>query len=290
VDPAVSSADQLLSQELVSWPVGSAGVTLLDRSGPVGSAGGSGPYPWASVTKLLTALVALDAVQTGAADLDEPVGPPGATLRHLLAHASGVARDSDTVKAPPGQRRLYSNRGFELIAEHLESRVGLPFAEQLQHRLLRPLRMTGTRLEGSPAHGASGPVTDLALLAHELLQPTWFPVELVATATSPAFEGLAGLLPGFGRQAPNDWGLGFELRGHKSPHWMSPDNSPTAFGHFGQSGAFLWVDAEAGLALVSAGDTAFGPWASTWWPRLSTRVLARSRQGGHPPRHDRQLS
>ena len=46
--------------------------------------------PWASVTKLLTGLAALVAVEEGIVDLDEPAGPPGSTLRHLLSHASGL--------------------------------------------------------------------------------------------------------------------------------------------------------------------------------------------------------
>ena len=58
------------------------------------------------------------------------------------------------------------------------------------------------------------------------------------------FPGLVGVLPGFGRMDPNDWGLGFELRDAKSPHWTGARNSPRTFGHFGGSGTFLWVDPE----------------------------------------------
>lgn len=273
MDAAPSRLGRLLSEELVLWPVGSAGVAVLDGDEVLGSAGDAGPFPWASVTKLLTALTILHAAEESVIDLDEPAGPPGSTVRHLLAHASGVARDSDKVMAPPGQRRIYSNRGFELAAGHLERLTGRSFVAQLSERVLAPLGLRATRLDGSPAHGACGPVADLATLARELLRPQWFPASLVESATRPAFEGLNGLLPGFGRQAPNDWGLGFELRSRKTPHWMSPNNSPSAFGHFGQSGTFLWVDPEAALACVAAGDTAFGPWSAEAWPRLSTRVL-----------------
>ena len=82
--------------------------------------------------------------------------------------------------------------------------------------------------------------------------------------------------------APLDWGLGFELHSAKSPHWMSPDNAASAFGHFGQSGCFLWVDVEVGLACVSAGETPFGTWATEAWPRLATRVLQTSRDTTRP--------
>ncbi|MFI7493956.1 serine hydrolase domain-containing protein [Kocuria sp. M4R2S49] len=273
VDGSVPGLGRLLSEELARWPVGSAGVVVLDGEVVLGSAGAPGPFPWASVTKLLTALVVLHAADEGAVDLDEPAGPPGATVRHLLSHASGLSLDGEKVMAPPGRRRIYSNRGTELAAEHLERRTGRPFGEELAERVLGPLGMAGTRLQGSPAHGAHGPVRDLARLGRELLAPRWFPPGLLRTATRTSFEGLAGVLPGFGRQDPNDWGLGFEIRGRKRPHWTSPDNDPSTFGHFGQSGSFLWVDPEHSLACVAAGDTPFGPWAAEAWPRLSTRVL-----------------
>ncbi len=50
------------------------------------------------------------------------------------------------------------------------------------------------------------------------------------------------MLPGFGVQRPNDWGLGFEIRDAKSPHWTGSANSGRTYGHFGQSGTFIWVD------------------------------------------------
>ena len=79
--------------------------------------------------------------------------------------------------------------------------------------------MSGTRLEGRPSEGLVGPVADLAAFAHELLAPAILPAGLIAEAATVAFPGLRGVLPGFGLQDPNDWGLGFEIRGRKSPHW-----------------------------------------------------------------------
>jgi CubicO group peptidase (beta-lactamase class C family) len=273
VNAAVTGLDEVLSEELATWPAGPAGAAVIGSSGPLTVAGDDGPFPWASVTKILTSLTILDATRDGTVDLDDHAGPPGATVRHLLAHASGVARDSDKAMAPPGARRIYSNRGMEILGEHLERHTGRPFETELHERVLVPLQLSATRLHGSPAHGASGSVSDLARLAGELLLPRWFPASLLASATTTSFPGLDGLLPGFGVQSPNDWGLGFEVRGHKSPHWTSPVNSPSTFGHFGQSGSFVWVDPEAGLACVGAGDIDFGAWAAEAWPRLSTRVL-----------------
>ena len=95
----------------------------------------------------------------------------------------------------------------------------------------------------------------------------------LAEATTVQFPGLNGTIPGFGHQKPNDWGLGLELRGHKSPHWTGTQSSPATFGHFGQSGTFLWVDPDAGLAAVVLTDRDFGDWARPRWPELSDAVL-----------------
>ena len=263
---------------MAGWP-GPAAVVVVDPGGVVAQGGvDATTYPWASVTKVLTALTILDAVRRGVLDLDEPAGPPGSTLRHLLGHASGLALDDPTrVLAAPGQRRIYSNAGIEEAAALHEQRTGSSWDRAVTKAVLEPLDMTGTRPDGSPAHGCSGPVADLAKLAHDLLAPRILDSSLVATATAVAYPGLTGVLPGFGRQEPNPWGLGLEVRGDKSPHWTAPQNSPRTFGHFGQSGSFLWVDPDAQLACVSAGATAYGAWAAEAWPRLATEVLAAAR-------------
>ena len=258
----------------MSWPATAAvGVAsaagLMEMVGPAGQ-----PFRWASVTKLLTALAALDAVQRGLLDLDEPAGPPGSTIRHLLSHASGLAFDSDAVLAKPGRRRVYSNRGIEIVADVVATRSGQPFERLLADEICLPLGMAGTRLKGSPAWGAVGPLTDLMNLAVELATPSLIDENLLAEATGVAFPGLSGVLPGFGRQANCDWGLGFEIRDSKSPHWTGTRNSPRTFGHFGRSGSFLWVDPDAGLACVSLADRDFDGWARQAWPKLSDDLLA----------------
>ena len=73
---------------------------------------------------------------------------------------------------------------------------------------------------------------------------------------------------------PNDWGLTFELRDAKSPHWTGLHNSEWTFGHFGASGTFLWVDPAAGLGCGVLTDRQFGDWAKEAWPALSEAVLA----------------
>jgi CubicO group peptidase (beta-lactamase class C family) len=247
-------------------------------SAGLGVVAGTGPdqvrFPWASVTKVLTAVAIWVAVEEGTVAWGDPVGPPGATLAHVLAHASGVAPDSGAVLAPPGTRRIYSNHGFELAAGHLADRSAMPFEHYLSEGVLQPLGLSGTALAGSPAAGASGPLVDLMALGGELMAPTLVSPATLLHATTVAFAGLGGVLPGFGRYDPNDWGLGVEIRGEKQPHWTGLHNSSGTFGHFGRSGAFLWIDPARGLALGSLADRPFGPWAATAWPALSDAVLA----------------
>jgi CubicO group peptidase (beta-lactamase class C family) len=267
--------DGVLAEELATWP-GPAGVAVVGESGVLASAGDlTTVFPWASVTKVVTALVVLQAARNAAVALDDPVGPPGSTLRHLLAHASGVAFEGEKVLAEPGRRRIYSNRGIEMAADHAARRTGRAFAELARETLLDPLGMTGTHLVGSPAAGAEGPVSDLALLARELIAPRCLDAHRVAEATRTTYPGLAGVLPGFGRQDPNDWGLGIEVRATKAPHWTTDALSPETFGHFGHSGSFIWVDPTRRIGCVAAGAEAFGPWALEAWPQLGRRVLQR---------------
>ncbi|MGF1647724.1 MAG: serine hydrolase domain-containing protein [Kineosporiaceae bacterium] len=256
------------------WPVGSAAVAVTDgqRTWAVGDA--DRPYRWASVTKIVTALAVLEAVADGEVSLNDPVGPPGATLRHLLAHASGLPFGGDAPVAAVGVRRTYSNTGYELAAAHVAAATGRPFADDVRDRVLAPLGMVATTLDGSPAHGAAGPLADLARIAGELLDPRVLQPEIVTQASTVVYPGLEGVLPGYGRQSPNDWALGCEVRGTKAPHWTAPANSPRTFGHFGQSGSFLWVDPDAGVACACLAGTPFGPWAVEAWPQLSATVLA----------------
>lgn len=260
--------------QVASWPV-TAAVAIVDARGSIRSTGPADePFAWASVTKLLAALAVLVAVEEDTVSLDDPAGPAGSTLRHLLAHASGLAPDDDGVLAPPATRRIYSNRGIEVALERVATAASMPWEEYLSAGVLEPLGLSGTKVVGSPAYGATGPLTDLIRLASELQRPTLIAPATWATATTPAWPGLPGVLPGFGKQDANDWGLGVELRAQKSPHWTGSRNSPATFGHFGRSGSFLWVDPAIGWACCGLADAAFGPWAARAWPALSDAVVA----------------
>jgi CubicO group peptidase (beta-lactamase class C family) len=230
-------------------------------------------FRWASVAKLLTAGGVLVAAEEGILELDEPAGPEGSTVRHLLAHASGLPFEGSEPIARPGERRIYSNTGYEELGRLVEERAEMPFAAYLKAAILEPLGMEGTDLRGSPASEVFGPVSDLLRFARELLAPSFVADETFAEATAVAFSGLGGVLPGFGRQEPLDWGLGFDLKNGKSPHWTGLRNSPGTFGHFGGAGTFVWADPDAGLALACLTDREFDDWAVEAWPRFSDAVL-----------------
>ena len=256
------------------WGAATTALAVVDGTGVVASHGPvDAPLPWASVTKLLTGYVALIAVERGIVRLDDPAGPPGATLRHLLAHAAGYAPEGAAVLQPPAVTRIYSSTGIDVGAAFVAARAGRPFAALLREWVLDPLAMAATRLVDVPSRGLVGPASDLAAFARELLRPRLLAPASLAAATTVAFPGLRGVLPGVGRFDPCDWGLAFELRDGKVPHWTGTRNSPTTFGHFGRSGTFLWVDPALGIGLACLTDREYGPWALEAWPVFSDAVL-----------------
>lgn len=270
-------SDTRVLETIDDWPVPAAAAAVVGTSGVLATHGDVGHrFALASVTKPLVARAAQVAVEEGAVELDTPAGPPGSTVRHLLAHTSGLAMLDDKVLARPGTRRIYSNVGFRVLAETIEAATGIEFAGYLTAAVLEPLGMSATTLPGgapTAGYGAASTVTDLARFAGDLLRPATVSAQMHADATSVQFAGLAGVLPGYGSQRPNDWGLGFELRDGKSPHWTGSANSPATFGHFGQSGTFIWADPAAALALVVLTNRDFGDWAHPLWPALSDEVL-----------------
>ena len=262
---------------IADWPVPTAAAAVVGPSGVVAEFGDvDRVFALASVTKPLVARAVQVAVEEGVVELDTPAGPPGSTVRHLLAHASGLSlRSADTIAAP-GARRAYSNYGFAVLAETVQEASDIPFDRYLAEAVFEPLGMGSSALVGgaqAAGFGGESTVTDLAAFAGELLRPVLVSSQMQADAVGVQFPGLAGVLPGYGSQRPNDWGLGFEIRDGKSPHWTGSDNSDATFGHFGQSGTFIWVDPHADLALVVLTDRDFGEWAHPLWPAISDGVL-----------------
>jgi len=257
------------------WAAVHAAAAMIGPEGVIAAHGDRGRrYQWASVTKMVTALGVLIAAERGLLSLDEPAGPPGSTVRHLLAHTSGLPFEGHSSLAAPGARRIYSNTGFDAVGALLAERAGQPFETALDDWILQPLGMTGTRLLERPSDGLHGTLADLAAFGQELLSPTLVSAETHATATSVAFPGLVGVVPGVGRFDPCDWGLGFEIHDAKAPHWMGARNSPETFGHFGGSGTFLWVDPAMEVAVAVLTDREFGRWALDAWPLFSDELLS----------------
>jgi CubicO group peptidase (beta-lactamase class C family) len=124
--------------------------------------------------------------------------------------------------------------------------------------------MRNTSLRGRICADVVGSTDDMVLLAKELLSPTLLSSATHRQMVTPYLPELAGITPPFGRQTPNWWGLGPELKGAKE-HWMGhwPAES---FGHFGRSGSMLLADPTTGLFIVATSTEEFGAWAVALWP------------------------
>ena len=135
-------------------------------------------FPWASVTKQVTATVVLQLIGEGRLTLDTPVGDvvrglrPDAAgrvpIRALLTNASGLP-DPDAIEgfyvAPdstlsaladaafqadlafePGTTFRYNNLDFILLGRVVEALTGTPLAEAFRTRVFEPAGMTETVL------------------------------------------------------------------------------------------------------------------------------------------------
>jgi len=266
----------MVLDQVRDWPAPHSCAGATTATAALGTAGDEDrEFELASVSKLFVAYAVLVAAEEGAIELDGPAGPEGSTFRHLLAHASGLGPDGNRL-APPERSRIYSNGGYNLLAEELARQAGMPFERYLREAVLGPLGL-GAELRGEPCGGIVGTLADVLAFGRELLAPRLLAPETLDEAVSLQFPGLVGVLPGFGRMDPNDWGLGFELKDAKSPHWTGSRNSAGTFGHFGSkagTATFLWIDREAGLACAALADVDFGDWSRDAWPRLSDDVLA----------------
>lgn len=260
-------------RQIDGWPVEFAAAGVVDRQGGTSTRGdATRAVRLASVSKPVAALATLVAAEEGVVDLDEAAGPPGATVRHLLAHTSGLPFEGTEPIARPGQRRIYSNEGFRVLAAHLAARAEMPFSEYVRQAVCLPLGI-GLDPTGDPGSGMHASLADVLALGLELLVPRLVADETRDEMVSVQFPGLTGVLPDYGRFEPLDWGLGVQLNTRPAT-WMGSRASARAFGHFGGSGTFLWVDPEAALACAVLTTREFGDWAKEAWPRLSDAVLA----------------
>src|SRR4029077_4608025 len=186
---------------IAGWPVKSAAAAVVVPSGVVAEYGDTSKrFALASVTKPLAARAAQIAIEEGVVELDTAAGPPGSTVRHLLAHAAGYSMQSAELMAKPGQRRIYSNYGFQVLAETIEQASSIEFGQYLAEAVFDPLGMTASALEGgaeATGFGAKSTVADLTAFASDLLRPRMVSPQMHADATDVQFPGLTGVLPGF---------------------------------------------------------------------------------------------
>ncbi len=219
---------------VTEWPVDHVGAATVTAAGVDHVGELDRTYRLASLTKPITAWAVMVAVEEGVIDLDAPLqhvaAPEGATMRHLLSHAAGFGFDGAQPIAAIERTRTYSNTGFERAADELAAAAAMPFADYLREAVLEPLDLTATELRGSPAYGIWSNLADLITFVGEMRRPTLLAGSTVDEMIRPQYPSLGGIVPGVGRFDRCPWGLGVELRGDKSPHWMGAPIRPRPSG------------------------------------------------------------
>ena len=261
---------------LDGWPGAPSVVLLRLNGGLVERLYESGDVdavrPWASVSKMAVALAFGVEVDWGLHRFEESLGPRGATLANLLSHSSGLGLEEGDPLVDIATKRVYSNYGVDLaVAAILGDNSA---ANWLDNRVFRPFGMNSAVLEGRPAADVVGSTDDLATLAVAWLRPDGIAKETRNRIITPYLPQLEGFVPGFGRFTPCPWGLGPEIRGEKQ-HWMG-DWPSASFGHFGQSGSMILLNADEQIGVVATSTEPFGPWATKLWPSWTSamRTLA----------------
>ena len=147
------------------------------------------PFRIASVTKTFTATLAMQLLEEGALDLDEPisnygvsVGDPQVTVRHLLSHTS---------EGTPGSAFRYDGDRYANLTTVIEQAGGARFSDLLQERIFSPAGMTST---GPSRPGQAS--TDYGELWAGLASPyRWDVADGVVPGVYPAhFSAAAGLI------------------------------------------------------------------------------------------------
>lgn len=155
-------------------------------------------WRWASVTKQITATIAMQDVAAGRLDLDAPItrylpgftGPTAGriTVAMLLGHTSGLpdsnanggaafrpgarvlpdAVCAGAVRDQPGASFNYDNCDYIVAGRVLEAVNARPFARLLSERITRPLGMASVRIAGPHVAGwvAGKPEAPVALAAY----------------------------------------------------------------------------------------------------------------------------
>jgi len=256
--------------------------------------------------------VTLHALLCHTAGLPIDVAPTHAPYAQGLDwHTLGMACLLTPLEAPPATRVQYGNVGYGLLALVVERRTGEHFPAALARLVLAPLRIEGYLGDEPPRRPAvladvrgkhagtsiepynsrfyrslalpwSGMVTNAAgalALVRAFRDPQFLNAATATAATSDQTGGLSGgfVEPLFWDPCP--WGLGPDLRGAKSPHWVPAAAGSDSFGHSGASGCLAWYAPSADLAWAIFGArTADNGWLLRRSPAISTAILA---EGDH---------
>lgn len=212
----VADAQAAGGQFMGSVLVGRDGKVLFEKSYGLANVEWAVPndaatkYRIGSVTKQFTAAAILLLEERGKLKLDDPVSNyiPSApatwekiTLLHLLTHTSGLVNFTDDpryaewkrnpsspsenlarirdkpLQFEPGTKWAYSNTGYLLLSQVVETTSGQPFAQFVSENLLRPLGMTDSGFDsnteiiphraygyvGSPGRLSNAPYIDMTL-------------------------------------------------------------------------------------------------------------------------------
>jgi CubicO group peptidase (beta-lactamase class C family) len=287
---------------------------VRDRRGDI-AVGDDTLFALASLTKPLVAAACMVALEEGLLDLDAEVRDGFALrhlLSHCAGLPEAGLRWQEPPGYPPGTQRWYSNAGYVQAAKLLEGASGMSCPAYLHEALFAPLGLDASlgldeaeaaraarvwqpgrygegelfnserfRADAPPQAGAFATARAYGgfvscLLAHgaaggrALLAP-----ETVEEMLSPQFGPLPGGVGGVGEWPNLCWGLGFDVRGRREPHWAGPSLSERTASHFGASGTLAWLDPERGLGLVAlANRGTYSGWWREPWAALGSAVTA----------------
>lgn len=228
---------------------------------------------WASLTKPLVALVVVRIVEKHNIDFDIPIGINNATLKNLLDHTSGMSFDSTKILMPPGKMRIYSNAGYRYLEEFLKKEFSIDLSLEVIKYLHEVLNLNSAIYDNDPASGVSSSFADLYRFVKRLRSgKCGIDIETFKIMRAGSHPGIPGRVPSVGSYEDNLWGLGFELKGKKQPHWMPGNIDGSSFGHFGASGAFFFIDPVKKLSFVGFDPINSDDFAKRWSELLTKLV------------------
>jgi CubicO group peptidase (beta-lactamase class C family) len=272
-------------------------------------------FALASLTKPLVAAACMVALEEGLLDLDAEVRDGFTLrhlLSHCAGLPEAGARWEEPPGYPPGTQRWYSNAGYVQAARLLAAASRMSPAEYVHEAVLGPLGMDASlglreaddprtarvwqpgrygdgelfnspqfRRDAPPQGGgfasarAFGAFLSCLLAGGDAGSGALLAEETVEEMLAPQFGPLPGGVGGVGEWPDLCWGLGFDVRGRRRPHWSGSTLSERAASHFGASGTLAWLEPELGVGLVALANR--GTYAGWWrepWAALGAAVTA----------------